>query len=166
MIARVFAFLASRHLFANLLTTLILVAGILSVLSIRRDLFPRVVLDQVHVQTIFPGASPEDVELNVTNRFERELRGVTGIKQFTSVSFEDVSSITVELDPDLPRRDMDVAIQEVRDAVARTPRLPPSLPAPPMVSRIRASEIPIIEVGLASDSLSYPALREAARVLE
>ncbi len=166
MLARIFRFFAEQRLFANLLTVMILVAGLSAVLTARRDLFPRVELDRVIVQTYYPGASPEDVELNVTNRLERELRAVSGVDKLTSLSFEGVSSITVHFEPDLGRRETDNAIQEVREAVGRTPRLPSSLPAPPVVSRIRASELPIIEVGLSSQTLIYRKLREYARTFE
>ncbi len=52
------------------------------------------------ITTAYPGASPEDVELNVTNKIEKELKEVTGIKRYQSWSQENVSTIHIALDPD------------------------------------------------------------------
>jgi multidrug efflux pump subunit AcrB len=164
----IFEFFASRHLLANLLTGMILLIGVATLFSISRDLFPRVELDQVVIRTAFPGATAEDVELNVTNKIEAELVGVTGVDRVYSTSAEDVSVITVALDSGLDRLKADATIQDIREATARARNLPRDLPAAPVVSRLRASEIPILEVGLEFEApgRSYAELRERARVIE
>ena len=163
---KVFEFFASRHLLANLLTGMILLTGVGTLFTISRDLFPRVELDQVVIRTAFPGASADDVELNVTNKIEAELVGVAGVDRVFSTSAEDVSVITVLLDSNLSRPDIDATIQEIREATGRARNLPRDLPAAPLVSRLRASEIPVIEVGFEASELSYAALRERVRVIE
>ncbi|MCR9141589.1 MAG: efflux RND transporter permease subunit [bacterium] len=163
---RFFHFFASRHLLANLLTGMFLLAGVGTLFTINRDLFPRVELDQVVIRTLFPGASAEDVELNVTNKIEAELVGITGVDRVYSTSAEDVSVITVLLDNNLSRANIDATIQDIREATGRARNLPRDLPAPPIVSRLRASEIPILEVGFEAPELSYSELRERVRVIE
>lgn len=163
---RIFEFFASRHLLANLVTGMLLLMGVGTLFTISRDLFPRVELDQVVIRTVFPGASPEDVELNVTNKIEAELTGITGVDKVYSTSAEDISVITVLLDNNLNRPDIDATIQDIREATGRAQNLPRDLPAPPLVSRLRASEIPILEVGFEAPDLSYAELRERVRVIE
>lgn len=163
---RFFRFFASRHLLANLFTGMLLLGGVATLFTINRDLFPRVELDQVVIRTLFPGASAEDVELNVTNKIEAELVGITGVDKVYSTSAEDVSVITVLLDNDMSRANVDATIQDIREAAARAQNLPRDLPAPPLVSRLRASEIPILEVGFEAPDLSYAELRERVRVIE
>ena len=163
---RFFRFFASRHLLANLFTGMLLLGGVATLFTINRDLFPRVELDQVVIRTVFPGASAEDVELNVTNKIEAELVGITGVDKVYSTSAEDVSVITVLLDNDMSRANVDATIQDIREAADRAQNLPRDLPAPPVVSRLRASEIPILEVGFEAPDLSYAELRERVRVIE
>ena len=52
------------------------------------------------ITTRYPGASPEDVELMVTNKIEEELETISEIKRFISFSLENVSIVRVLLDPD------------------------------------------------------------------
>ena len=97
---KAFEFFARRHLIANLFVIMVFLLGINSLFTIKRDIFPTVDFGMMIVSTVYPGASPEDVELNVTNKIEDELKEVSGIDQITSVSMENVSSITVMIDPD------------------------------------------------------------------
>ncbi|MEQ9364436.1 MAG: efflux RND transporter permease subunit [Leptospirales bacterium] len=163
---RFFHFFASRHLLANLFTGMLLLTGVATLFTINRDLFPRVELDQVVIRTVFPGASAEDVELNVTNKIETELSGITGVDKIYSTSAEDISVITILLDNNMSRANIDATIQDIREAAGRARNLPRDLPAPPIVSRLRASEIPILEVGFEASDLSYAELRERVRVIE
>jgi len=93
-------FFAERHLLVNLLTIAVILLGLYSLTKIKRDMFPHVDLDQLVVTTRYPGASPEDVELNVTNKLEDELRGVDGLELFSSYSMENISVINISIDPD------------------------------------------------------------------
>ena len=68
-----FEFFAKRHLLAYLITVMTILLGAVSLLTIRRDIFPQVEYGLVVITTRYSGASPEDVELNVTNKIEDEL---------------------------------------------------------------------------------------------
>jgi len=114
------------------------------------------------ITTAYPGASPEDVELNVTNKIEKELKEVTGIKRYQSWSQENVSTIHIALDPDEDEEDVE---REVREAVSRVNDLPREVEESPLVTELGTTSIPMIEVGLAGD-LPYRELREIARRFE
>ena len=79
-------YFADRHLLVNIITFTIIVLGFTAMMNAKRDLWPEVDFDQVTITTRYPGASPEDVELNVTNKIEEELQGVDGIDEMTSYS--------------------------------------------------------------------------------
>jgi len=114
--------------------------------------------------TLYPGASPEDVELNVTNKIEEELKTVTGIDNFVSYSMENVSLIMVTLDINLD--DQDKLKTEVREAVSRVTDFPDEVTEAPMVKELNSSDAEeIIEVGLTGD-IPYRDLRDRARLLE
>jgi len=71
-----FKFFAARHKLANLFTISVLLLGLYALTYIQRDRRPQVDFGQMTITTRYPGASSEDVELNVTNKIEEQLRGV------------------------------------------------------------------------------------------
>ena len=83
---RFFQFFAERHLLAILVTLMIILLGVNTLRTIRRDMFPEVDFGEMFVNTRYPGASPEDVELNVTNRIEDAVKEVAGIARIRSAS--------------------------------------------------------------------------------
>jgi len=158
-----FRFFAERHMLANLTTLMTILLGLSALMTIKRDIWPDVEYGVMIITTRYPGASPEDVELNVTNRIEEELKGVTGIERVSSVSMENISVITVVLDPDV--RDQDEVKANVEEAVGRVTDFPQEVSESPLVIDVKTSIFPVIEVGLAGD-VTYRVKRELARQLE
>lgn len=64
-------FFTRRHILATLFTLMVLLLGLNSLRTLKRDMYPHVDFGEVQIHTSYPGASPEDVELNVTNKGER-----------------------------------------------------------------------------------------------
>ena len=157
-------FFAQRSTVANVFTLMIVLLGFSALSQIQRDNFPNVDLAEMVITTRYPGASPQDVELNVTNKIEEELKEVDGLKRVTSFSMENISVINVKID--LDATDMDKVKTDVRDAVSSTTKLPDEVDEQPSVLEITtATGIPIIEVGLTGD-IPYAELREYARRAE
>ena len=153
-------FFADNHTLANVMTFLIVVLGVGALSVIQRDNFPSVDLLEMTITTRYPGASPEDVELNVTNKIEEELEEVDGIERFTSFSMENISIVHVWIDRGA--NDPQKIKTDVRDAVSRASDLPSEVDGDPLVEDITtATAIPIIEVGLTGD-VPYRQLRDAA----
>ena len=92
-----------NSLFLNLVTLCILLFGTSVALQTNREAFPAISFDTVIVRTVYPGASPENVESYVTNPLERELENINGIEEMTSSSRQGVSSIVIKIDPDLQK---------------------------------------------------------------
>jgi multidrug efflux pump subunit AcrB len=158
-----FRFFAERHLFANLFTIMVLLLGVSTLMIIKRDIYPDVDIGRMIITTEYPGASPEDVELNVTNKLEEELKEITGIKELISVSMENVSSIRVDTESDV--EDMDEVKDEVRRTVTRVTDFPPEVNESPHILDIKTPFDPFIEVGVSGD-IPYSQLRELARIFE
>lgn len=157
-------FFAERRLFANVLTFMIIVLGVGALSIIQRDNFPSVDFDEMLVTTHYPGASPEDVELNVTNKIEEQLKEVDGLERVNSFSMENISTIHIKIDAD--SKDKKKVKSDVRDAISRVSDLPIEVKEDPLVMEITtATAIPIIEVGLTGD-VPYRELREIARQVE
>ncbi len=158
-----FRFFAERHILATLITIMILMMGLSTLIGIKRDIYPKVDFGMIIITTRYPGASPEDVELNVTNKIEEELKSVTGIERMTSVSMENVSVIQVMIDIDA--KDQDKIKNEIREAVGRVTDFPLEVTESPLITEPSSTDQPVIEVGLSGD-MPYESLREHARIFE
>lgn len=158
-----FRFFAERGLLAYVITLVIVMLGVGTLSTIKRDNFPSVEFGELLITTTYPGASPEDVELAVTNEIEEEIREVNGIKEYKSWSAENVSVIHIVVDPNVD--DDDQVVRDIREAVSRVTDLPQEVTESPLVTELSTSSFPMIEVGLAGD-LPYPELREIARRFE
>lgn len=91
-------FFLKRTLLVSILLVGIFVLAIASILQTNRNQFPEVDLSTMVILTKYPGASPKDVEQNVTRLIEDELKGISGIDSFTSISAENVSTVVVKID--------------------------------------------------------------------
>ncbi|OUS04877.1 multidrug transporter [Gammaproteobacteria bacterium 42_54_T18] len=81
---------------ANLIMALILVAGWLTLSSIRVEGFPKLPADTLEVTTIFPNAHVQQVDLQVTRKIEKSIEGLAGIKKVSSFSSEGLSSVSIQ----------------------------------------------------------------------
>jgi multidrug efflux pump subunit AcrB len=127
----------------------IVVIGMMSYLSIPKELFPEIVIPTVFVNTPYPGTSPEDMENLVTRPLEKQLKSITGVKEITSNSVQDFSMIMVEFTTDVKIAD---AKQMVKDAVDKARSdLPTDLPSDPTVMEIEFSEFPIMYINLSGN---------------
>ena len=158
-----FKFFAERHLLANVLTIMVVLLGLASAMRINRSIWPNVKFGVMWITTRYPGASPEDVELNVTNKLENELKSVVGVKRMTSVSMENLSRITVIIDENVP--DQEKVKTKIREAVARVTDLPSEITSTPHISEDDSSMESMLEIGISGD-MPYPELREYARIFE
>jgi len=154
-------YFASNHKIAVVFTVLVISLGIAGLLRMKRDIFPDVDFGTVVITTRYPGASPADVELNVTNRIEEELKTVAGLESFTSYSLESFSFITVNIGVDTP--DKDEIVTNIREAAGRVSGLPREVIEAPLVRRLESEEFTILVAGVTGD-VSYKELRENARI--
>jgi len=160
---KIFEFFARRHMLATLFTVAIIILGLNSLRTLKRDQFPAVDLGEVVITTAYPGASPEDVELNVTNKLEDELKNIDGIDRITSTSMENMSVIDVVIDPNV--KDSDKVKSDIREAAGRVTDFPEEVTESPLVTEITTAIFPIIEVGITGD-IPYSELREIAKNFE
>jgi multidrug efflux pump len=130
-------------------TIIICLAGIFTYTSLPKENFPEVVFPQIYVSTIYPGASPTDIENLISKEIEKEVKSISGVKKIKSNSVQDFSNVIVEFETDVS---IDKAKQEVQDAVDRAKQeLPSDLDTDPQVIEIDISELPIMNVNLSGD---------------
>ena len=137
-----------RPVFAVMLIMALVVVGGVSYTKLGIDRFPDVDLPIVTVRTALPGAAPEEVESTVTRRIEDAVATVEGIENIRSTSAESVSIVTVTFSL---RRQIDVAAQDIRDAVAGAVNLLPRDAKPPLIKKLDADASPILSLVLAGE---------------
>ena len=150
-------FFVKQKKLALVFTVSVIAVGLIALNNIQRDQFPEVDFEVMSIVTSYPGASPEDVEQNVTNVIEDELGDVSGIDKFTSVSREGKSSIVVTLSQDVS--DIDTLKQDIRNAINRIKSLPQEVVNLPVVYDQKTSRKSIIKISIGAEDLSYAELR-------
>jgi multidrug efflux pump subunit AcrB len=146
-----------------IITVLITLAGIMSYNALPKEQFPDVVVPTIFVSTIYPGASPSDMEQLVTKPIEKQLKGINGVKKVSSYSVQDFSNVIVEFNTNL---DVPLCKQKVKDAVDKAARdLPTDLLEDPAITEFDISEIPIMNVNIAGD-FSLDKLKDYADALK
>lgn len=154
----IFTFFAKRHLLANVLTLALLCLGTWSLFNLNRQEFPNIDTGSVSVTTTYRGASPHDVELNVTNKLEDSLKIVSGIRSLTSTSIENKSSINIEIEED---EDVTKVYNDIMDAVNSTKDLPSDADDPDV--HMRDPNKTAMRIGISSEKLTYKEIREYAK---
>jgi HAE1 family hydrophobic/amphiphilic exporter-1 len=131
--------------FAVMLSAAMIIFGWLGYREMGISQFPEIDFPVVSVTTYWDGAAPETMELDVTDVIEDAVSNVEGIDYITSQSLQGVSVVTVTF---LLHRNIDVAMQDVQNAVgAAMSRLPTGVDPPidpPVVSKINFNKYPVI----------------------
>src|SRR5438034_9386331 len=134
-----------RPVFATMLVLTFVVLGVFSYTQLGIDQFPKIDLPTVTVQTTLPGASPEEVESQITKPVEEVLNTISGIDELRSTTLEGVSLVVV---PFVRDKNADVAAQEVRDKVATITGQLPRDTDPPVIERVDFDAAPILSISV------------------
>ncbi|CAK2061023.1 efflux RND transporter permease subunit [Vibrio crassostreae] len=149
------AYFANRQFLARIITVMVLLTGAMSLMQLNLQEYPDVAMDTAEIETSYPGATAQDIELNITNPIEKELRSVDGIAYFSSESSEGRSRIEVEY---LPGEDAAVILRDIQQAVDRVGNLPKDIDSPPVVTQQKTSSLDVYHFGVSlSESNTDPA---------
>ncbi|HEX6210175.1 MAG TPA: efflux RND transporter permease subunit [Methylomirabilota bacterium] len=156
---RLAAISIERPVFAAMLIMGLVVVGMASYLELGVDRFPAVDLPTVFVRTQLPGASPEEVEVLVSQPIEEAVNTVEGLDELRSISGSGSSIIiaTFKLE-----RDIEAATQDVRDRLAAVlVRLPRDV-RPPVVGKSDSDRSPAMTIALSANR----SLRELTEIAD
>lgn len=134
-----------RPVFATMFISALVVLGIVSYPGIGVDLFPKIDFPIVSVYTQLRGASPEIMDIDVTDKIEEAISTINGVKTITSSSVEGFSSITVEFELE---RNIDLAAQDIREKVASIrSRLPVDI-LEPVIQKVDPDAVPVLWIAV------------------
>src|SRR3954447_12444750 len=103
-----------RPVFATMLILALTVVGIFSYFSLGVDLFPKIDLPTITITVTNPGASPQEIETEITDKIEESVNTISGIDELRSTSVEGVSQVFITF---ILEKDVNVAAQEVENRV-------------------------------------------------
>src|SRR4051812_28248763 len=133
------------------------VVGVTTLVRLPVDLFPTIKIPVVVVATFFSGMPPEQIENDITGRFERFFTLAAGIDHMESRSLTGVSIIKVFFQPGA---NPDSAVTSIANlAMANLRRLPPGT-LPPVVLKFDASSLPVCLITLKGEGLNEAKLRD------
>jgi hydrophobic/amphiphilic exporter-1 (mainly G- bacteria), HAE1 family len=145
---RLAAICIERPVFAAMLILCLVVVGLASYVRLGVDRFPAMDLPSVFVRTTLPGASPEEMEVLVSQPLEEAINTVQGIDELRSISGPGSSIViaTFQLD-----REIEAATQDVRDRISAALVQLPRDVRPPIVGRADNDSSPVITIAVSAN---------------
>jgi HAE1 family hydrophobic/amphiphilic exporter-1 len=136
-----------RPVFATMLILSLVVVGIFSYFSLGVDLFPKVDIPTVQVTVSDPGASPEEIETEITKKVEDAVNTISQIDEVRSVSSEgqSLATITFELS-----KNGDVAAQEVQNKINLIVNDLPQTAKQPVVLKLDPDAAPVLQIAVSA----------------
>src|SRR5205814_5574786 len=136
-----------RPVFASVLILSLTVIGVFSFTKLGVDRYPKVDIPTVVVTTVQPGAAPEQIETEITDKIEEAVNTISGIDELRSVSSEGVSQVIISF---VLEKDTDVGAQEVRDRVNGDLPLLPKTIQQPRVDKFDPDAAPVLSLALSA----------------
>lgn len=137
-----------RPVFATMVIMALVVLGIVSYPSIGVDLFPKVEFPIVTITTTLKGASPDVMDVDVADRIEGAVNTINGVKTITSTSTESVTRTVVEF---VLERNIDQAVQDVREKVSAIRNKLPEDIEEPKIAKVDPDSSPILFMNLSGN---------------
>ncbi len=144
-----FSFFVLRPIFSILLTISLILGGILGYSGMVKESNPDLAIPQAMVSTQWAGAPPDIIEKEITNKIEKKLKSLKGVKRILSGSRESFSSIAVEFEAEA---DLGESMQLLRAAVSEAAGDLPAEAEQPLVTEMSVNDSPIVTFMLYGDA--------------
>jgi multidrug efflux pump subunit AcrB len=151
---------AENGVAANLVMILIIAGGLVSVFTIKQEVFPDFSADIVTVTVPYPGAAPEEVEEAVVIRIEEAIQDLQGIEEIRSTSSENVGSVLVEA---MPGADLQKLLNDVKSRVDAIDTFPEEAEKPIVEEAILRRQVMEVAISGQADERTLKRLGEKLR---
>jgi multidrug efflux pump subunit AcrB len=165
---KIIEFFARETMLVNFIVVLVTCVGLYSMFTVQREIMPQTESGRMYISVAYPGASPEDVELNTIVPIEDILREINGIDEFTSVSMQSRGTVLITLDEDID--DLEAVKNDIYRKISRnTIRDLPDEVETVTVSEMNPRLIPVYRFSLSiKDGVDVPEyeLYQTAKMLD
>ena len=151
------AWMAQNHIAANLVFFMFIIAGIVMLPSLKKELMPNTEAQRIMVSASYPGSTPDEVEEGIVIAIEESVRGIDGIKTMTSTASEGSGSVQLELQDGA---DVMRTKNEIERAVNQITTFPDDMEKPVVREMTRKSVVLSV---LVYGDVGKAALREVAQ---
>jgi multidrug efflux pump subunit AcrB len=127
----------------NLVMIFIIVAGVFTVMKMRREILPQFSLDMILVSVLYPGSSPEEVEEGICIKIEEEIQSIEGVERLVSTAREGSGTVMAELETGA---DVQKILDEIKAEVDRIDTFPEEAEEPVVMEII--NQDPTISVAV------------------
>ncbi len=117
----IIAWFARNSVAANLLMVFILIGGLLTSLTINKQMFPQFEINWINIDTSYPGAAPQEVSEGITIKIEEALESIQGLKRVISFSNRGHSHFAIEVDDGYDSQDVMDEVKLQVDSVSSFP---------------------------------------------
>src|SRR5829696_966288 len=148
-----------RPVFATMLILSLTVVGVFSFSTLGVDLFPKIDLPTITVTVVNPGAGPQEVETEITDKVEAAVNTISGIDELRSTSVEGVSQVFITF---LLDKNADIAAQEIRDKVDLITGDLPETAEQPIIQKLDTYAAPVIRIAVSANK----SLREVTDIAD
>ena len=121
-----------------------MIIGVISMVVMRREVFPNFALELVVVTVPFPGATPAEAEEGICQKIESAVANLDGVKKMTSVAIENFGYVILELSGNVS--DVQKVLNDVRSAIDQVSTFPPNAEDPEVKQIVFRA--PAISVGV------------------
>ncbi len=136
-----------RPVFATMLILSLTVVGLFSYQSLGVDLFPKIDLPTITITVVNPGASPQEIETEITDKVEGAVNTISGIDELRSTSVEGVSQVFIGF---LLEKNPDIAAQEVRNKIDLIANDLPVTAEQPIVQKLDTDAAPVVRIAVSA----------------
>jgi HAE1 family hydrophobic/amphiphilic exporter-1 len=159
-----------RPVMTTVLVAALIVIGLFSYNRLPVSELPNVDYPTIDVTATLPGANPKNIASSIATPLERRFGGIAGLTSMSSTSSTGSVSVTLQFDL---TRNIDAAAADVQMAISQSLRqLPPTMPSPPILSKVNPTDYGIMYIALTANSLpltqldEYAETRVAARIAQ
>lgn len=139
--------IVSKPITMLILFSLLMMISLYTFSRLKVDLLPGIDIPQISIHTAYPGASPREVEESVSRALESGLSSVKNLKNIYSTSSKESSTVSLEF---YHGTDLDLVLNEIRDALELVKSLLPSKSQAPRIFRYNLKNIPVMEITINS----------------
>ncbi|NUM42138.1 MAG: efflux RND transporter permease subunit [Leptospiraceae bacterium] len=163
-------FFIERKMVLDIFLAALFLFGYFSIVNSKKEGFPEIPLNKIFVQTIVPGGSAKDIEINVTSKIEDQIKEVEGIKEIISYSEEGVSKIEIQGLEKLKPSQFQKLFSDIENAISKIDDFPTNIKGKPSIWEVKSSDMPVMEIAYTGEYKNLKPyledLKERLRVLK
>lgn len=139
-------FILKNKLAVWLMTIILACAGVYAGLKMKMESIPDITVPMISISTTYPGATPTQVEKDISTPYEKAVANLEGVKTVTSNSYSNMSSLQVEFEYG---QDMQEARQNIKEALEKVEL--PDTAQTPTIDRLSLNAFPVVALSVSSD---------------